>query len=309
MTEFRKFNSLENTYNKKFLEMIAFEPCYKEEWIATEKLHGANFSFWWDKVNGVRVANRSDFVDGSFYSCTNVINKHSANFAEFCEEHYPNSVVVVYGELIGGKVSPGIFYGEKRFAAFDVTIDGVVLKKDVALGSFALQAGFPIVPVIKFGTLQELLELSPEFVSKEAAVVGDRDSSEGFVFEPVIPTYLRSGKRVYLKHKSAAFKEKKDKPVHKPQVEVSEEGGELLELLTSRCTEARVSNVLSKLGELTNKQFGLLFGEFMLDVLDEFEREEGYHAKTAAGEEWKVINKLFTKEATQVVRTAFVAQL
>lgn len=133
MSEFKKFSSLENTYNKKFLEKIIMSPAYSGEWIATVKAHGANFSFWWDKENGVRVASRSQFVDGSFYSCTEVINKHAETFAQDCEVFNPESVVVVYGELIGGNIQKEVQYGEKRFVAFDVVIDGKALNKWDAL--------------------------------------------------------------------------------------------------------------------------------------------------------------------------------
>ena len=81
MSGFKKFSSLENTYNKVFLEKVQLHPCYTQQWIATEKVHGANFSFWWDKENGVRVASRTQFVDGSFFSCT---GGHRTSFRNFC---------------------------------------------------------------------------------------------------------------------------------------------------------------------------------------------------------------------------------
>lgn len=46
--EFVKFSSLENTYRTNLLEKIQYEGKDGGLWMATEKLHGANFSFWCD---------------------------------------------------------------------------------------------------------------------------------------------------------------------------------------------------------------------------------------------------------------------
>lgn len=309
MSEFKKFSSLENTYNKGFLEKIFLHDCYNQEWIATEKVHGANFSFWWCKVNGVRVASRTQFVDGSFFSCTDVVERHAETFARDCEVFNTDSVVVVYGELFGGNIQKEVKYGEKRFNAFDVVIDGIPLNKWDAL-QMAIGMGFQTVPVIASGKLEDLLEISPEFESPLAATdAGEYNKSEGIVIEPVVPSFLHTGSRIYLKQKSQAFKEKKDKPVHKPQVALTANANDILDRMVQRATEVRVSNVLSKLGELNNKQFGKLLGLFIQDIVEEIEREEVYNPKSQSGDEWKTINTLFTKEASKVVREVFLKSL
>lgn len=304
MSEFKKFSSLENTYNKVFLEKVQLHPCYTQQWIATEKVHGANFSFWWDKANGVRVASRTQFVDGSFFSCTEVIERHSETFARDCEVFNPDSVVVVYGELFGGNIQKEVKYGEKRFVAFDVTIDGVALPKWDAL-RFAIGLGFDVVPVLADGTLEEMLAISPEFVSPLAAEdAGEYSKSEGIVIEPVNPSYMSNGSRIYLKQKSLSFKEKKDKPVAKVAVEMSEPAKKLLGLMLQRCTSQRVDSVISKLGEVTGKDFGKVVGLFTQDVLEEVVREEGVDIKVSSGDEWKAIQTYFAKEASLVVRNS-----
>ncbi len=306
MVEFKKFSSLENTYNKKFLEKIITTPAYSGEWIATVKAHGANFSFWWDKENGVRVASRSQFVDGSFYSCTDVINKHAEEFARDCEVFNPDSVVVVYGELIGGNIQKEVQYGEKRFVAFDVTVDGRALNKWDAL-QMAQGMGFNVIPVLGSGTLEEMLAISPEFICPLAVKDSDHNKAEGLVIEPVEPSYLPNGSRIYLKQKSKAFTEKKDKVKVERAVEpISESAETLLQELVCRCTEARVNNVLSKLGELNEKQFGKLFGVYVQDILEEVKRELEIDAKSACGDEWKAVNSELTKVATPVVRKVFL---
>ena len=43
--EFKKFNSLENSYRDNFISKIREQGFESEEYIVTEKLHGANYSF------------------------------------------------------------------------------------------------------------------------------------------------------------------------------------------------------------------------------------------------------------------------
>ena len=43
--EFKKFNSLENSYRENFMNKIREHGYENEEYIITEKLHGANYSF------------------------------------------------------------------------------------------------------------------------------------------------------------------------------------------------------------------------------------------------------------------------
>lgn len=50
--EFRKYPSIENSYRKGFAQAVrdAGEEA-GAEWVVTEKIHGANFSFWTDGSN------------------------------------------------------------------------------------------------------------------------------------------------------------------------------------------------------------------------------------------------------------------
>ena len=45
LKEFTKFPSLENTYRQKEIDKIVMMEI-KDQWVVTEKVHGANFSFW-----------------------------------------------------------------------------------------------------------------------------------------------------------------------------------------------------------------------------------------------------------------------
>ena len=46
--QFIKYNSLENHYRDKFIQKVFDEGYGKETFVCTEKVHGANFSFYFN---------------------------------------------------------------------------------------------------------------------------------------------------------------------------------------------------------------------------------------------------------------------
>lgn len=227
--EFKKFSSLENTYRQNLIDKVYNEGFDKQPWIVTEKLHGANFSFWCDG-NKVRVASRSQFVDGTFYNCQSVIDKYSEKVMELHEKSFKNGVLVIYGELYGDGIQKEVKYGEKNFAAFDMVWDGVVLNK-VESRWYCLTGGIPVVPFIYYGKFEECLAIPNTFRSQLTPEECLADNfAEGVVIEPVVPSWFANGNRVYFKNKFERFSEKKQKKEKQPQqkVELSEKENHLL---------------------------------------------------------------------------------
>ena len=119
----------------------------KTAWVATEKIHGANFSFVYHDGH-LRVAKRRGFLgsETNFFSHQHVVAKIQDNFmalfAALNAEIHPNvapehKTFTVYGELFGGgyphpDVKPikgmpliqhGVYYSpDIRFCAFDISI-------------------------------------------------------------------------------------------------------------------------------------------------------------------------------------------
>ena len=65
--QFTKFPSLENTYRQKEIDKILMMNI-KDKWVVTEKVHGANFSFWVykDSDSGkvdIKCAKRSGWIE------------------------------------------------------------------------------------------------------------------------------------------------------------------------------------------------------------------------------------------------------
>lgn len=304
---FVKFSSLDNTYRQNLIDKTQYEGKDGGLWIATEKLHGANFSFW---CNGKEVltASRSQFVDGTFYNCQAVINCYSQGILEWCQQNGVSDFVV-YGELFGGNIQKEVKYGEKDFAAFDVVIEGKVLDKHTAM-SVADDCGLFFVPVIKVGSFKECLELSNTFQSTLTPEdYKEENTSEGLVIEPVEPAWFENGSRVYFKNKTESFSEKSRQPKEKQVFELSEEESDLMNVLLEYNTEQRVSNVISKIGQITNKDFGKILGLTIQDMLEDFTKDTEQDAKVVAEDNWKQFHKLLSAEVGKVVRKQFVTHI
>lgn len=306
--EFKKFSSLENTYRQNLLDKVQYEGKDGGMWMATEKIHGANFSFWCDGKD-VKVASRSQFVDGTFYNCQAVINRYSQGILDWCNQ-WSVSSFVMYGELFGDGVQNGVKYGERDFRAFDVVVGGIIQDKVSAL-DIANECGVLFSPVIKIGTFKECLEIPNTFQSwlTPAEYRNQDNFAEGLVIEPVVPAFFNTGSRVYFKNKTPSFSEKRHTPKEKQVFELSGVESDLMNSLLQYNTKQRVQNVLSKFGQVTNKDFGKILGLTTQDILEEFRKETDVDPKVVAEDNWKQFNKLLQAEVGKVVRTEFLNQL
>ncbi len=307
--EFRKFSSLDNTYRQNLIDKVQFEGKDGGLWIVTEKIHGANFSFWCDGEE-VKVASRTQFVDGTFYNCQTVINRYSDTILKNHRAVFEQGIVVVYyGELFGGNVQKEVQYGEKDFCAFDLVIDGVVQDKIVQRGHCEA-LGIPNTPYIFCGSFKDCMELNNTFKSllTPEGFEGE-NTSEGLVIEPVVPQYFNNGSRIYFKNKTEGFSEKNKAPKEKKVFSLSEQESELLNELLEYNTPQRVQNVLSKIGEVTNKDFGKVLGLTTQDLLEDFEKDTERDPKVEAENNWKDFRKLLQAEVLKVVRPEMLQKL
>lgn len=307
--EFKKFSSLENTYRQNLIDKVQYEGRDGGLWMVTEKLHGANFSFWCDGKE-VKTASRTQFVDGTFYNCQSVINRYEQGVLEtwssVCKE---GGVLTIYGELFGGNVQKEVQYGEKDFKGFDVAINGEIQEKVKAFGIIRF-AGISTVPVIRTGTFKECMEVNNTFKSLLTPEDYEGENiSEGLVIEPVVPQWFNNGSRVYFKNKTAGFSEKNSTPKEKKVFALSEVESELMDEILEYNTTQRVSNVLSKFGVVTNKDFSKILGLTMQDLLEEFTKETEKNPKQIAEDNWKDFSKLLQAEVSKSVREQFVKLL
>jgi Rnl2 family RNA ligase len=330
--EFKKYNSIENTYQEKVLEQIFIHGFEKETFIVQEKVHGANFSFYTDGEM-IKIAKRSDFIlpDEVFYNAQTVAEKHFEkvfNAFEMVKVKFPETkFIIIFGELFGGnynhpevnrvkdaiKVQKGIDYGpENDFYAFDIKINGTdYLDVETANEIFEKNGFFFAKPLFK-GCLEEALQFPNEFNSLIPEWLGlpalEKNICEGVIIKPLNPKFFGNGSRVILKNKNEKWTEvqKTDKTNTKTEVHFSEEGQKVWDTIESYITINRLYNVLSKEGEFDPKKTGKVIGLFSQDVLSDFKKDHPLLLESLEKEEQKLINKKLNNKVIIMIKEEFM---
>lgn len=328
--EFKKFSSIENTYRTKELNDIREQGLDGGTWVVQEKVHGANFSFWYDGTE-LRVAKRTGFSDGGFYNSQAVIDKYKQkviDLYEFMRTVNANTEYVqVFGELYGGHypgvmsntkaVQKGVFYNpEMDFYAFDIRLTSSTGKSEyldvedanMLFGKF----GFFHAQTIFSGSFDECLNYSNEYDSYIPAwlhlpKLENPNICEGNVIRPAKTTRNRAGNRIILKNKNEKWTEKKNAKTKAPKVpvEVPEHVQKYVVELEAYFTENRLRNVISKYGTVAQKDFGKLSGMFVKDALEEFMKDHT-EFETLEKNERKMVTKQASNMSAELIRPNFL---
>ena len=289
MKEFKKFPSLENTYQVKPIQIAEELGFDKEQYIVTEKVHGANFSFWVykDLKSGkidIKCAKRSGWIeDGEkFFNYKLVLEKYRPMLEKLRDDQLDD--FVMYGEMYGGNIQSGMCYKlEQDFVAFDmrwINEDGSLSLPLSKLKVLTLDEYYniPVTPLIGvYDSFEEALSVEESFTSKLIRENFDgaekHKEAEGVVIEPVIPKWFPNGSRVYFKKKTKRFLEKGGNKIHKPVENLPKELEGVLTQAFEYITEPRYSAVTSKIGEVTIKDIGKVMGFMTKDILEDMEKD------------------------------------
>lgn len=334
--EFKKYGSLTNHYQKKFIDKVIMNGMDDGVWVATEKVHGANFAFWFDGVEHSQ-SKRSSFCNENFFNCGAVF-KYRAGVFEIYEELLKDGTIndgdtiTIYGELFGGKFDGkkghqaktiqknGADYSpENEFMAFDITVrtpEGGSYNFPFAQVKLLTSThGIPLVPVLGTGSLTELLAVDNVFDSKVPDMLGlphkTDNVAEGFVIRPLgADKFIGKGdgaSRVIIKSKNALYSEKGKGMETENIIPLTELEKELLQDLTKYFTGARVDATISKEGEVTSfKDFPKISGLTFRDALEDFDIDFSASLKETIGDSWGVFSKTAKHLSDAVVRQRFL---
>ncbi len=299
---FTKYSSITNAYKDEYIAKCFMEVPDDIRWVATEKLHGCNFSFLVDN-SGVKHCSRNNVLtmETKFYNHTIHKREHQnmIDIFEWLSAIYKDvEAIQVYGEYVGPNIQKGIDYGAEAFYCFDIKIyykDGTSQYCDFPeVRALCIMFNVGLVPVVGEGTLEEMLKLPNEFQS--LIYPTDKENiCEGIVIKPIIPFYLRNGDRVIIKSKNDKWAEKASKP-KAPKKPISASVKTLLNEFTIYITEGRVQNVISKdpeFQDMDNKKFGKLIQA----IIDDICKEEGFTA-----DQIKPAKKYISREIANVAR-------
>ena len=286
--EFKKFPSLENTYQSKPITLVEDFGLHNQQYIVTEKVHGANFSFHvYRSEEGIEIkcAKRSGFIEQGekFFNYSSVLEKYKEALINI-HENVLDKDFILYGELFGGNIQSGMCYTlEQDFVAFDICVkqEDIYLplnKLNVFDDSFK-KYGIPTTPIVGiFNSLNEALQVQEVFESKLLREDFDgkeeHKEAEGVVIEPVIPSWFPNGSRVYFKKKTKRFLEKGGNKIKKAPEELPKDLEGILTQAFEYITEPRFNTVVSKIGEVTIKDIGKVMGLMTKDILEDMDKDE-----------------------------------
>lgn len=280
---FIKYQDIENSYQSKHIQKtLEYNPKLKTcRYAAFEKLDGANAQLIFhpgittieDMINSVEFCSRSNKLDKT-------ANFQGASIKELLERYkevirltqmYANSVeypINLYGELFGYGIQKRINYGkEKLLSFFDMRIDGYIIsQRDFCnmMEYVAKRSGndsIYVSPFKIFDSLEEALELSPEF---ESSFSPTKDHAEGWVIKPWdIPSTF------YLKIKSEKFKEKtKVREIKNKDYSITV--NKLKAYFNAMINENRILSAFSKIGEIERPD---QIGDYVKYVLEDVKKD------------------------------------
>jgi len=285
--EFTRYNSIKGAHTK-FAQYVIGDEKDGGEWVATLKIHGANYSYWYDGGDKVVRARRSGFLgeSGSFYG------DHSIDYDDKVIEIYEivqGDTVTVFGEIFGGiyphpdvkrtnganVVQHEVYYAPfNDFIVFDIKVDDKFLPWDDVVELCGM-VGFLVVPELGRGTFDEMMDFDPVFPDPLHQLYNlppiEGNMAEGVVIKPVEATFLPSGDRVIMKKKNSKFLEVKKTRKRKSSVELTEEEQSVLDAISEYITEQRLRNVLSHVGPTSREEFKTILETFYDDVMTDYE--------------------------------------
>lgn len=229
---FSEYEHMENHYNlTKLIEQVDTSGV---SFVALEKIHGTNYSFMCDGVT-VIPAKRSHSLgaDRSYYGHGAPFLKYQGDILvifDLARAIYPNiKFIQLYCELFGGRFKGKTEKGYKcvqkstnytpinDIFAYDLKItlddDSFTYCNFSQLLEFFKDSRIKLqlVPIIKIGTLEELLQLSPKFITRVPALYGLEELhdnyAEGYVIKPMNEMKFSDDTRLILKYKNPHFSE------------------------------------------------------------------------------------------------------
>ena len=295
LPKFQKYNSIENITRKRFIEQAIIERLHDCTFVVQEKIHGSNFGIYITDTN-INYASRNQFIppDDIFYNYKNVIKKYEINlkllFQKIQISNKKNIIVIVYGELYGGKYLhkdveqiPNSIVIQKEvqycphndFIAFDIKVDDNYLSV-VESNLLFEETNIPYCETLFTGTLQECLQYSNKFEStiykKHNLPPIENNICEGVVIKPLEVKFLAKGNRFILKNKNERFAENNVKSRSKTK-ELSNRARDKLDNLLSYITQNRLNNVMSKMVDSEKNKWNIMQAMYR-DIEEESQKEE-----------------------------------
>ena len=244
MDTFKKYGSIDNSYQRKLLDKYRLYGFDKKEvsWVLLEKVHGSNFSativnnevIWGKRTSFLKTIeeqkdfNDSDIVVKKYSGCAKSIYQNMVKL-------YPDvESVHIYGELYGGIypgyetdkfIQKGIYYSSNiDFIVFDICYSKIItveneMKESVDkliytyldhtdVVSICDGLNMPVLKPIKTGTFDEILSIDPDTFESEIYLLHNLPKIDGNIAEGFV---LKPNKTVRMPSGSRCIVKNKSK--------------------------------------------------------------------------------------------------
>lgn len=273
--DFTKYNSIENSYQSRFVEKSIYNLDGYNDFIVQEKIHWANFAFY-VTADGIKCAKRTGFIweDESFFDYKSVLEKYEYSCKALQKEIWRD--IIIFGEIFGGWVQKEVWYKDsKDFYAFDIQIDWMYISTDEANKYFE-KYNFLYAKTLMRWTLEECFTYD---VNKNSVVAETElpkylnwvNTMEGVVIRPNITKFFGNStldsSRIIFKKKTEWFSERKapDKIPSNPLK---------YSLYDEYITKPRLTGIISKYGEITDKKDLMKFWWYLVkDIIEDYEKD------------------------------------
>lgn len=277
---FKRFSSIENSYNNKYVtKALSMWPELRDDiFIIEEKLDGANIQIYIEPDKEYRVGKRSSFLhkDASFNNIWETLIPHQQTIDKLqALSNETGDIYRLFGEIVGPAINKRINYGPKNsIIFFDLKMNDIFLTPENFHYMMRNLGETSIVPIL--GIVQGLnlaLATNVDFDSKVLNV--PNNGSEGVVIKPYSLSYfLGEDGRFVIKKKSEKFREK-EKVAHKETVPPSDEIASLMLEYKSYINENRMLSVFSKEGPIQDmKDFGKYIVLIQQDAKEDFLKDK-----------------------------------
>lgn len=329
--KWNEYQSIENSYRTKYVQPIV-ELIGQTDAVAQEKIHGSNLSFFVTK-DDLRVAKRTSLLSNeetsSFFRSDIILDRYKLQLRSLFDHlfaHSGVSSIIVYGEIFGGiyphpeviktnnhsKVQSGVYYSpDIKWLAFDIKLNYEEKSQWMdfhEMCKICAHYDIPMIPAVKTGKLIDMINLDPNYESLVYQLYNlpkiENNISEGYVIRPVNTYIDHYGQRFIVKLKSSSFSERKEK---KEFVPVIYEGivKTIVEGIDVHITDERLRSAISKVGTVTEKDFGKLLGLLNKDILAELSKDFEEFT-TLSKEDSKIISKEVNNHSASFIRKNFL---
>lgn len=312
---------MEHKYYPKINETISAPQNMGATWVATEKIHGAQFVIGTDGKE-VCFGKRKAWLgnDEPFFGWQLLRNSLTESALKVYSLVKKNMPIYLYGELFGGHypheeiknnsalsaIQTGIWYSpDIHFALFDILViddesnDGVFLSFNEA-ERIAQQSNLFMVPKLGSGSFNKMAELPVRYESKVAPILNmpalSNNYAEGFVLKPNVQ--ISVNKRPIIKIKIPEFKENRfdDSQTFNPHAMPSID--EVLSLCGKMVNDVRIASAKSKVGGNSDA----IIEETVLDVMVDLESILPLRVQSLTPEEVNKLESFIHKKSDELLQ-------